>query len=333
MRPARAKKAKILMSPKISEAEAIYFLGLDGGGSKTDCILADAEGRVLSRATGGPSNPVRVGYTRAWFALSEAADSVLSHQKIHAEHIRGICAGLGGAGRKGVVRRVEDFLERSFPNAAVQVTTDLEIAFDAAFGAGEGIILVAGTGSVAMGRDASGRVVRAGGRGPWISDEGSGFDIGRQAFVAVVRAEEKRGPATALAQRLFEWYQSRDWETLYDRITKNPDDVFPRIFPLVAQLADEGDEVSCAILSGAAAALAGLVGSVVRELGWEDRPAPLAKAGGMHARSRYFDTAIEKELQKVAPQVKDVEMKSTPAEAAVRLALRLPELRENGARI
>jgi glucosamine kinase len=327
------KKAKILMSPKISEAEAVYFLGLDGGGSKTDCILADAEGRVLSRATGGPSNPVRVGYTRAWFALSEAVDSVLGHQKIHAEHIRGICAGLGGAGRKGVVRRVEDFLERSFPNAAVQVTTDLEIAFDAAFGAGEGIILVAGTGSMAMGRDASGRVVRAGGRGPWISDEGSGFDIGRQAFVAMVRAEENRGPATALSQRLFEWYQTRDWETLYDRITKNPDDVFPKIFPLVAQLADEGDEVSRTILSGAAVSLAGLVGSVVRELGWDDRPAPLAKAGGMHARSRFFDAAIEKELQKIAPQAEHVEMKNSPAEAAVRLALRLPSLRENSARI
>src|SRR5271157_4659236 len=105
------------MPEKISASDASYYLGFDGGGSKTDCVLADAEGRVVARAIAGPSNPMRTGYSRAWFALSDAADAVLSHGKIHAGHIGAICAGLGGAGRSGVVRRVKTFFERGFPNA------------------------------------------------------------------------------------------------------------------------------------------------------------------------------------------------------------------------
>jgi glucosamine kinase len=63
------------MPEKVSAAEASYFLGLDGGGTKTDCVLADAEGRVVARASAGPSNPVRTGYARAWVSLTDAADA------------------------------------------------------------------------------------------------------------------------------------------------------------------------------------------------------------------------------------------------------------------
>ena len=89
------------MPKKISAADASYFLGFDGGGTKTDCVLADAEGQVVARASAGPSNPVRTGYTRSWFSLSDAADSVLKQGNIHSGHIRGICAGLGGAAARG----------------------------------------------------------------------------------------------------------------------------------------------------------------------------------------------------------------------------------------
>ena len=115
------------MPNKINTTDAKYFLGFDGGGTKTECVLADAQGRILARAASGPSNPLRTGYTRAWFSLSGAADSVLGRQQLRAGDIRGICAGLGGAGRTGVVRRAKMFFEHGFPSAQVRVTTDLEI--------------------------------------------------------------------------------------------------------------------------------------------------------------------------------------------------------------
>src|SRR5271156_6817468 len=243
------------MHKKISNSDATYFLGFDGGGTKTDCVLADAEGRVVARASAGPSNPLRSGYTRSWFSLSDAADSVLKQEKIHSGHIRGICAGLGGAGRSGVARRVTTFFEHGYPNASVRVTTDLEIAREAAFGSGEGVILLAGTGSAAFGRDASGRTARAGGRGPWFSDEGSAFDIGRRAFRAVTLAEEHRGPATELSKRILAWHDAPSWDFVGEQVVKNPDAVFPKTFPLVAEVADGGDAVAQEILAAAAGSL------------------------------------------------------------------------------
>jgi glucosamine kinase len=319
------------MPQKISAADATYFLGLDGGGTKTECVLADHEGRVLYRATGGPSNPMRTGYARAWFSLSDSVDAVLRHEKIHAGHIRAICAGLGGAGRPGVVRRVTTFFENSFPNARVRVTTDLEIALEAAFGSGEGLILLAGTGSAAFARDADGRTARAGGHGPWISDEGSAFDIGRRALRAVTLAKEHRGPATELSKRIFAEHQCRDWDSLTEQIVKSPDAVFPKTFPLVAQLADKGDAVAGEILTRAAASLAELAISVVNELGWRDREVPLAKVGGVYGRSKHFEAALDSALKNSIPRVRVVPVEVSPAEAAMRMAIRLDRAKGNAA--
>src|SRR5271169_1137629 len=152
------------MTEETPAPNASFYLGFDGGGTKTDCILVDADANVLARATAGASNPLRAGYAKAWFTLSDAADVVLERHHIKAKNIRGIYAGIGGAGRESVARRLCTFLESAFPEAAVHVTTDLEITLQAAVGDAEGIILVVGTGSGAYGRDASGKIARAGGR-------------------------------------------------------------------------------------------------------------------------------------------------------------------------
>jgi glucosamine kinase len=319
------------MPQKISPSEATFFLGFDGGGTKTECVLADADGSVLARATAGPSNPLRAGYMRAWFALSEAADCVLSRAKLHAANIGGICAGLGGAAASSVARRASMFFQGAFPHAHVRVTTDLEIAHEAAFGSSEGILLLGGTGSAALGRDGGGRSVHAGGRGPWFSDEGSAFDIGRRAFEAVARVEEGRGPATTLSRRIFEWHQVRDWKLILNAISKNPDDVFPKTYPLVVQLADKGDAVCREILSQAAVSLAQLAASAASQLGWGDREIPLAKIGGVFERSKFFDAAIDVELEKALPGIRFVPVEISPAEAAVRMATRSARAKGNAA--
>src|SRR5271170_1528984 len=81
-----------IMSEQDSAPETSFYLGFDGGGTKTDCILMDAEANVLARATAGPSNPLRAGYAKAWFTLSDAADVVLepsSESQRHSWHLRG----------------------------------------------------------------------------------------------------------------------------------------------------------------------------------------------------------------------------------------------------
>ena len=300
-----------------------YFLGFDGGGTKKDCVLVNAEGDALAQATAGPSNPLRAGYAKAWFTLSDAADVVLARQRIKASDIRGICAGIGGAGREAVAKRIATFLERGFPEASVDVTTDLAITLEAAVGQGEGIVLVVGTGSGAYGRDASGKTARAGGRGPWFSDEGSAFDIGRRALATVVRAEERRGPETRLTAQILSWLGCGDWNRVMDWVIKNPDDVFPRIFPLVAELGDKGDPLSREILSVAAESLGELARSVLERLHMLEWEVPIAKAGGAIGRSQFFDAAIDASLRHMAPRANVVTLQVRPAEAAAKLATRL----------
>ncbi|MGA8982827.1 MAG: hypothetical protein WB470_09160, partial [Candidatus Acidiferrales bacterium] len=158
---------------------------------------------------------------------------------------------------------------------------------------------------------------------PWFSDEGSGFDIGRRALAAVVRAEEKRGPETALSQKVLSWLGCDDWTRVLDWVVKNPDDVFPRVFPLVAELGDQGDAVAREILSCAAESLAGLAASVIDQLHMKDHEIPIAKAGGATGRSKFFDAAIDEALQKIAPRARITSLQMKPAEAAARMAIRL----------
>src|SRR5215469_7118694 len=310
------------MSKEKHGAHATYYLGLDGGGTKTDCVLVDHSGKVLARSTAGPSNPIRAGYAKAWFTLSDAADVVLAHQHIKASDIDGVYAGIGGAGRDVVARRIATFLENAFPESAVTVTTDLAITLQAAVGDKEGVVVIIGTGSAAYGRDSHGVTVRAGGRGPWFSDEGSAFDVGRRALAAVVRAEEGRGPETELTERVLKWLGCTEWNRVLDWVVKNPDDVFPRVFPLVGELGDKGDPVCRTILSNAAKSLCELVTSVLTRLNLTDHEIPIAKAGGTVGRSAYLDGAIDEGLARVAPRARLVPLSMKPAEAAAHLAIR-----------
>ena len=108
-----------------------------------------------------------------------------------------------------------------------------------------------------------------------------------------------------------------------DSVVKNPDDVFPRIFPLVAELGDEGDVVCREILSSAAQSLVDLAGSVIEKLGMQNREVPIAKAGGTLGRSKFFDAAIEQGLHRVAPRARIISLQMKPAEAAAKIAIRL----------
>lgn len=168
----------------------VYSLGIDGGGTKTDCVVVDAEGTILGEGRGGPSNALRCGFDEAFRSISEAAAKALKGAHLSSSDIAFVCAGLAGAGRRNVVRRMMIFLAQGFPRATAHVTTDYEIALEAAVGAGPGVVLIAGTGSVAYGRNAAGETARAGGYGPWIGDEGSAFDIGRRGVAAVARTRD-----------------------------------------------------------------------------------------------------------------------------------------------
>ena len=206
-----------------------YSLGIDGGGTKTECVVLDESGGTIGEGRGGPSNALRVGFDETFRSITEAASEALKRARLHSGDITHVCAGLAGAGRRNVVRRAMVFLAQGFPRAVAHVTTDYEIALEAAVGSGPGVVLIAGTGSVAYGRNAAGETARAGGYGPWIGDEGSAFEIGRRAVAAVARTRDLDAPVTLLSEMIPAAINCPDWDELLQQIMKNPDDVFPKL--------------------------------------------------------------------------------------------------------
>ena len=283
----------------------------------------EGDGHVLATGLAGPSNPLRVGFEQALTSLGTAAGNVLTAARIGAEQIDAVCAGIAGAGQPRVVKRIMGHLVETFPQADVHVTTDLEVALEAAVGDGPGLVLVAGTGSAAYGRDADGRTARAGGHGPWIGDEGSAFDIGRRAVAAVAQARDAMAPVTMLSDMIPAALECTDWEILLERIAEAPDEVLPRIFPIVVEAADAQDAPAQEILYAAALGLAALAMSVERRLELVDKKFVLGKTGGVFGHSAYLDSTLEALLHSGAKRVEIRALEITPACGAARLARRL----------
>jgi N-acetylglucosamine kinase-like BadF-type ATPase len=307
-----------------------YYLGFDGGGTKTECVVVDEFGRPVGHAAEGPSNPLRVGIDQATLALTNAAVEALAGADPGTRCVRAVCAGLAGAGRVSVVREVTAFLAQSFPTSLVHVTTDLEVALEAAVGSGPGVVLVAGTGSSAYGRNAEGEVARAGGHGPWIGDKGSAFDIGRRALVAVASAQDLGAPPPRLAEMVLVALGNSAWEELVERVAHDPDDVFPQLFPVVVEAAEAGDNISREILSAAVNELADLAAAVIRQLGLRKAEFVLAKSGGVFGCSALLDVPLDDALRQCAPRARISLLRVSPAVGAARLARRLADSRPSG---
>jgi len=306
-------------------------LGFDGGGTKTECVLMDENHRVLAQSRSGPSNPMRIGFAAALAAICEASRLALQRASISVENVAALCAGLGGAGQPQAAQKMKDLMRAEFPGGLVHVCTDLDLTLEAA-GDGPVIVVVAGTGSAAIGRDAQGSIARVGGYGPLRSDEGSAYDIGRRAAVAEMREFERNSANSPLGERILSELGFASWQELQARASAAPDDVFPKVFPIVAAAADEGNVAAREHLEAAAAELGRLTKELVERLQLGQEQLLLVRCGGMVGRSAYFDLQIDQRLREAAAHGEFGVLAMTPAEAAARIALRLlsePRLKGN----
>lgn len=304
-------------------------LGFDGGGTKTECIAMDLSGHVTARGRGPASNPTRIGFEAAASGVKQAADATLGSLEKPVQ-VLAVCAGLAGTAQQENHNRMQQLLEQKFPGIPVHVSTDLDLALGA-MPHGPAIALVAGTGSAAVGRDSSGRQLREGGHGPGASDEGSAFDVGRCA-VRVARAEAAGDAAAELSRQILRHLGCGDWAAVDARATLAADDVYPRVFPVVAASADAGNLLAQALLNDAAEKLAAIAARLAQSLGIAGQVFQLGKTGGTVGRSHFFDQALEGHLGQRFPHAKISRITAEAAETAARLALREVTSREEAAR-
>ena len=292
-----------------------YILGFDGGGTKTECVLMDSSGRVIARTFTGPSNPSRIGLGPAIRAVEEAANLALREAQLRRNEITAIGAGLAGTASPEMKEHTLAALRAVFPGIAVKLLTDLEAALAAA-GEGPVIVLVAGTGSAAVGRNAHNEIKRAGGWGRFSSDRGSSFDVGHRAVVTAVQSEASGLTQAPLYQQILKELGASTWADVQRRAEAAPDEIFPRVFPVIAAAADAGDPVAQDLLLTAVGELSLLVAEVADGLGLGQNGLRLAKTGGMLGRSTFLDAQLDAAIKKALPHAEIGGLKISPAEAA-----------------
>jgi glucosamine kinase len=279
------------------------FLGIDGGGSKTSCLIGD-ETSILGSGSAAGSNVVRVGETQAREALSTAIRQACAVAQVAPSQIQRVCVGLAGAARPEVRDRVLAIISELIPGE-IEVVGDIVITLQAAFGRGPGVIVIAGTGSIAYGRNTKGQTARAGGWGFAISDEGSGHWIGRTLVAAAIRAsdepDEGEGANARVLESLMKSWHVETREQLVPAANATPPPDFSALFPVALSLADSGDLIARDVLTQAGAELAKLGGTVIRRLFPQSDSVPVAMSGGVFGSSALVRQIFYNNLRSAHP--------------------------------
>ncbi len=290
------------------------YLGLDVGGTKTALCAALHPGGGITRTQGAGANLQRRGPdgTAATLAtlIHEAAEAA-------SAPLAAVCLGVAGAGRPEDRDALTDALRRHLPpDVVVDVRPDSEIALEAAFDGGSGLLVIAGTGSIVLARTRTGAFARSGGWGYLLGDQGGGYQLGLQALQAVADQFDG-GPATALTPAVAQAFGLTSPEALIRAVYRDGF-ALQQVAPLVLEAA-ASDAVAAAILQRNVEALAQRVAWLVERTG--DVHPRLALYGGLTQAPAYRARLLPA-LARVVPGWPIQDATTTPAEAALRLALR-----------
>lgn len=300
-----------------------YLLGIDGGGTKTHAVIADADCRMIAEGMSGGSNPVRLGVDEASRNIVEAVTDACREAGIRLDEIRAGCAALAGISQRIHFDAMKESLDLRLGIPNLQLVLDAEAALTGALDGQPGIVVIAGTGSIALGVNAEGQRARSGGLGPTLSDEGSAYDIARQALRAVVRSYDGRSPATVLTERLLDRLGVRTPAELPSVVYGDDDSESVEIASLadvVTEAASDGDQVAREILLSAGRELGRLVASVVERLGMGTRAFRVACVGSVFKSAPVVLDAFREAVAGFAPRATVGKPLLSPAMGAVRLA-------------
>ena len=286
------------------------------------CLLADDQGAILAEARGGGANLQAHGELEVEKVLHHVMDTAIGTRDVRPS---AICLGIAGVDRPQDAEAVRGIMRRIGSKARTLVVNDALVALVAGTGAGDvpGVVIIAGTGSIAYGRNVGGRAARAGGWGYLLGDEGSGFWIGRRALSAIVRAADGRGPSTQLTDLVMnrlKLVRPSDLirETYYRDLRRT---AIAGLAPMVQQARDAGDAVAAEILNQAAIELTAAASSVVNKLGMRGEVFPTILAGGIFKAVPWLSGQVMVLMSEIAPRTDARVLDVEPAVGAVQLAL------------
>jgi N-acetylglucosamine kinase-like BadF-type ATPase len=297
-----------------------HVLGIDAGGTKTVCFLADEDGRVVAEARRGGANLQASGELQVEKVLHEVMEEAIGERHIVPA---AICLGIAGVDRPDDSMTVAAIMRRIGYKARILVVNDALVALEAGAPGQPGVVVISGTGSISYGRNAMGEAARSGGWGYVLGDEGSGYWIGRAAIRAVLREADKRGPETALTAMLLDHFGVPQAQGLIHEVynTELKPAAIGALAKSVQAAFSQGDEVAIGILRAAADELEGSALSVARRLDLMGEPFPFILAGGIFRAVPWLEGELARRLPIASPKSRVELLDREPALGAVALAL------------
>ena len=282
------------------------YIGIDGGGTKTKCVLADDQLKILAEAEAGPTNPLAVGVDKSSEILFKLVQNVT--RKTSVRSIEFVVIGLAGAGRKMIAGEIENRLKlltkrKKVSIKNIKVLSDVEIALEGAFAGAPGIILIAGTGSIVLGKNKNGKLFRAGGFGKVIGDEGSGYSIGKKALQSISKELDGRGSKTFLTTILSQKFGIKNRDDLITAVYSSGFDI-ARFAEHVIAAAQLGDKIARNILADESDELVCHIETLYKQLG--GKKISLCLSGGLLSSKNYYSNLLRRKIKKV---FKDIEIK------------------------
>jgi N-acetylglucosamine kinase-like BadF-type ATPase len=300
-----------------------FLIGIDGGGTKTVSVIAGIDDRVVvGKGVAGPANYLKEGLHTARRSLGESIQEALAAAGLEKSQICAVGAGLAGVGRTRDQKVMTRVLRKMFPSQPLLVGTDAFVALLGAMESEPGVIVISGTGSIALGMNREGVLARSGGWGHLLGDEGSGYDIGRRGLMAALQDYDGRGPSTTITHKIAK-------ELCLERIDEMipilySGETSPRqvagLYPLILEAAEEGDRVALTLIDQAAASLKEIAAAVLRKLHMEKEAPAVAVSGGVFTHSPLVRRRFERLLLEEAPHARLVEPRHPPEVGALFLA-------------
>jgi N-acetylglucosamine kinase-like BadF-type ATPase len=302
-----------------------YLIGINAGGTKTECAIADLSGKILINVTGKSSNYLIAGANNTAANLLSLISKCLKKVNGNFSDVKQIVVGIAGAGRSKDAKELESSLNR-FANSKklkfsfVKVVSDALIALEAAFPDSTGCILIAGTGSIIFGKDKAGNLYRTGGFGRIIGDEGSGYSIGRKALQAVSKYLDGRAESSFLTKLVLKQMKINSSEELITKVYKENFEI-ASVAPIVISAAEKKDKTATGILDEHADELILHIKSMRGKM--KVKKLNVAFSGGLIANKNFYSKLLAKKINSSLKSVKIIKPKLHPVEGAILIAKKI----------
>lgn len=304
-----------------------FVLGIDGGGTTTACLLTDETGREIARAVAPASNHRKTGLVKTKRAICKGIEMLARQIGFTPENslpLTAICAGLAGVDTDEDERVLRQMFGEITATQNLQVVNDAEIALVGALENRAGVLVISGTGSIALAATNDGRRVRVGGWDYMLGDEGSGYSIGSRVLRTIAAAHDRRIEPTALADTVFSALKVKTFDELLSLIYEK--EMTPQRIAALAPVADyaaaKGDRAAMRLVEESATELVEITEAAARLAGLQDASFPLVAMGGVLLAEGFFAHCFQRKVRERIAHARFVQPRRTPVEGAVLLALR-----------